>query len=109
MDFVLSESFILAVPIVGLVVVLAIPIAYFHHCRATIRRPKLFLCLTIFMGLVIAEAAAFWIVSYAAFTGTAGDIRLLEISIIKRTAVAALLSVAAEFLICRISHAILRR
>ena len=103
-----------AAPVVILVPVLAVPIAYRYLWPITIKRPRLFLVITLAMGLVIAAAAIFWFFSFLIGPGVAGASpktaaasAALESVLRNRLLVAAVFAVVLEYLLCRITQTIM--
>ena len=104
----------LAVPLIILVLVLAVPIAYRYLWPITIKRPRLFLAITLAMGLVIAGAAIFWVFSVLTGIGVAGASpqtaaasAAVESVLRNRLLVAAVFAVVLEYLLCRITQTIM--
>lgn len=105
--------FVFAAPIVILVAVLAVPIAYRYLWPITIKRPKPFLLITLTIGLVIAAVAIFWFFNLPVRVGISGASRgtdashaALEAVLRNRLLVAAVLAVVVEYLVCRITQTI---
>ena len=103
-----------AAPVVILVPVLAVPIAYRYLWPITIKRPRLFLVITLAMGLVITGAAIFWFFSFLIGLGVAGASpqtaaasAALESVLRNRLLVAAVFAVVLEYLLCRITQTIM--
>ena len=106
--------FIFAAPIVILGLVLAVPIAYRYLWPIKIRRPKLFLVITLTMGLVVAGVAIFWLFSVLMGIGitgasprTAAPNAAFESVLRNRLLVAALFAALIEYLLCRITQTIM--
>src|SRR5215831_5964958 len=98
---------VFAAPIVILVLVLAVPIAYRYLWPITIKRPKLFLAITLTIGLVIGSVAIFWFLSVPSGIGTASRAtgashEAFEAVLRNRLLVAAVFAVLVEYLVCRI-------
>jgi hypothetical protein len=103
-----------AAPIVILVLVLAVPVAYRYLWPIKIDRPRLFLAITLAMGLVIAGAAIYWFFSVLMGTGvadassqTAASNAALESILRKRLLVAAVFAALIEYLLCRITQTVM--
>ena len=104
----------LAAPLVILLLVLAVPIAYRYLWPITIKRPRLFLAITVAIGLVIAGAAIFWVFSILTGIGVAGASpqttasgAALDAVLRNRLLVAAVFTVVLEYLLCRITQTIM--
>lgn len=96
-----------------LVLVLGIPIAYRYLWPITIKRPRLFLIITLTMGLVIAGVAIFWVLNVFVGIGLAGASRAADTShaafeavLRNRLLVATAFAVLVEYLVCRITQTI---
>ena len=105
--------FVFAAPIVILVAVFAVPIAYRYLWPITIKRPKPFLLITLTIGLVIAAVAIFWFFNLPVRVGISGASRgtdashaALEAVLRNRLLVAAVLAVVVEYLVCCITQTI---
>jgi zona occludens toxin (predicted ATPase) len=103
-----------AAPIVILVLVLAVPVAYRYLWPIKIDRPRLFLTITLAMGLVIAAAAIYWFFSVLMGTGvtdassqTAASNVAFEAMVRKRLLVAAVFAALIEYLLCRITQTVI--
>ena len=103
-----------AAPIVILVPVLAVPVAYRYLWPVRIDRPRLFLTITLAMGLVIAAAAIYWFFSMLMGTGvadassqTAAANAAFESILRKRLLVAAVFGALIEYLLCRITQTVM--
>jgi hypothetical protein len=106
--------FTIAAPIVILVLVLAVPIAYRYLWPIKLKRPKLFLGITLAMGMVIAGIAIFWF--FNVFTGvgiagasprTAAANATFESVVRNRLMVAAVFAALIEYLLCRITQTVM--
>jgi hypothetical protein len=91
-----------------LVLVLAVPIAYRHLWPITVKRPKLFLLITVTLGLVISAAAIFWLFNLPVGIGITGASRATDASqaafeavLRNRLLVACVFAVLVEYLVCR--------
>jgi hypothetical protein len=103
-----------AAPIVILVFVLAVPVAYRYLWPIRVDRPRLFLVITLAMGLVIAAAAIYWFFSVLIGTGvahassqTAASSAAFESILLKRLLVAAVFAALLEYLLCRITQTVM--
>jgi len=102
-----------AAPIVILVFVLAVPVAYRYWWPIKIDRPRLFLVITLAMGLVIAGAAIYWFFSVLMGTGatdasqTAASNAAFESILRKRLLVATVFAALIEYLLCRITQTVM--
>jgi hypothetical protein len=103
-----------AAPLMILVLVLAVPVAYRFLWPVKIDRPRLFLMITLAMGLVIAAAAIFWFFSVLTGVGIAGaspptavSNPALESVLRNRLLVAAVFATLVEYLLCRITQTIM--
>jgi hypothetical protein len=103
-----------AAPIVILMFVLAVPVAYRYWWPIRIDRPRLFLVITLAMGLVIAAAAIYWFFSVLTVTGVAGASSqtaaanaAFESILRKRLLVAAVFAALIEYLLCRITQTVM--
>ena len=103
-----------AAPVVILVLVLAVPVAYRYFWPIRIDRPRLFLAITLAMGLVIAAVAISWFFSVPAGAGvtgaspqTAASNPAFESVLRNRLLVAAVFAVVIEYLLCRITQTIM--
>jgi ABC-type branched-subunit amino acid transport system permease subunit len=103
-----------AAPLLILVLVPAVPLAYRYLWPITIKRPRLFLVITLAMGLVIAGVAIYWIFSVPTGTGisgaspqTAAASAAVESVLQNRLLVAAVFAVLLEYLLCRITQTIM--
>jgi hypothetical protein len=101
-------------PIVILVLVLAVPIAYRHLWPITVKRPKLFMVITLTIGLAIAAVAIFWFLNLPVGLGLAGGSRATDAShpafeamLRNRLLVASVFAVLVEYLLCRITQTII--
>jgi hypothetical protein len=104
----------IAAPIVILVLVSAVPIAYRFLWPIKLKRPKLFLGITLAMGVVIAGIAIFWF--FSGFTGvgigavsprTAAPSATFESVLRHRLLVAAVFAALVEYLLCRITQTVM--
>jgi hypothetical protein len=103
-----------AAPVVILVLVLAVPVAYRYWWPIKIDRPRLFLVVTLAMGLVIAGAAIYWFFSVLMGTGvtdassqTAAANAAFESVLRKRLLVATVFAALIEYLLCRITQTVM--
>jgi len=103
-----------AAPVVILVPVLAVPVAYRYLWPIKIERPRLFLVITLAMGLVIAGAAIYWFFSVLMGTGvtdassqTAASHAAFESILRKRLLVATVFAALIEYLLCRITQTVM--
>ena len=103
-----------AAPVVILVLVLAVPVAYRYLWPIRINRPRAFLIVTLAMGLFIAGAAIFWFLSVLQGVGISGvsaqsgaSSAAVEAVLRNRLLVAAVFSVLTEYLLCRITQTIM--
>jgi hypothetical protein len=110
----LSVLLLFAAPIVILALVLAVPVAYRYLWPVKIDRPRLFLVITLAMGLVIAAAAIYWFFSVLMGAGvgdassqTAASSAALESILRKRLLVAAVFAALIEYLLCRITQTVM--
>jgi hypothetical protein len=102
-------------PLLILTLVLAVPIAYRYLWPVRIKRPRLFLGITVPMGLLIAVVAVGWFASVLVATATAGasgaeaaaSHKAFESVLWNRFLVAALFSVVLQYLLCRITQTIM--
>jgi hypothetical protein len=107
---------VFAAPIVILVLVLGVPLAYRYLWPITIKRPKLFLIITLTSALVIAAVAIFWVLDVLVGIGIAGASRAtdttdashaaFETVLRNRLLVASVFAVLVEYLVCRITQTI---
>ena len=95
------------------VLVLAVPIAYRYLWPIKIKRPKLFLLITLTIGSVIAAVAIFWFLNVLVGIGHTGaspatdaSHAALEAVLRNRLLVAAVFAVLVEYLVCRITQTI---
>jgi hypothetical protein len=105
--------FVFAAPIVILVLVLGVPTAYRYLWPITIRRPRLFLIITLTSGLVIAAVAICWVLNILVGIGIAGASGATDAShgafeavLRNRLLVASVFAVLVEYLVCRITQTI---
>jgi hypothetical protein len=105
---------LIAAPLLILALVLAVPVAYRYLWPIRIDRPRLFLVITLTMGVVIAGIAIFWffgVLTGSGATGasarTAASDAALETVLRNRLLVAAVFSVVIEYLLCRITQTIM--
>jgi len=102
-------------PILILGLVLAVPIAYRYFWPIKIKRPRVFLSITIPLGVVIAVVAVGWFASVLIGIGFAGaspgeaaaSHQALVSVLWNRFLVAALFAVVLEYLLCRITQTIM--
>ena len=109
-----SVFLLFAAPVVILVLVLAVPVAYRYLWPIKIDRPKLFLVITLAMGLVIAAAAIYWFFIVLLGIGvtdassqTAAAHAAFESILRKRLLVATVFAVLTEYLLCRITQTVI--
>ena len=105
--------FVFAAPIVILVLVLGVPVAYRYLWPITIRRPRLFLIVTLTSGVVIAAVSIFWVLNVLVGSGIAGvsgatgaSQAAFETVLRNRLLVATVFAVLVEYLVCRITQTI---
>jgi len=105
---------VFAAPLLILVVVLAVPIAYRYWWPVKIKRPRLFLVITLAMGLLITAVAVAWFSSVLAGSGIAGaspagaaGSKAIESVLWNRFLVAAVFATVVEYLLCRITQTIM--
>ena len=105
---------VFAGPIVIFALVVTVPIAYRYLWPIKTKRPKLFLLITLAMGLVIAAVASAWFLQILVGIGIAGaspgtaDAQAVFESVLRnRLLVAAVLAVVIEYLLCRITQTIM--
>ena len=103
-----------AAPIVILAPPLAVAVAYRYLWPVKIKRPRLFLTITLAMGLVVAGIAIFWFFSAFIGVGIAGasprsaaSNTAFEIAVRNRLLVAAVFAALLEYLLCRITQTIM--
>jgi hypothetical protein len=101
-------------PIVILGFVLAVPIAYRYLWPVELKRPEMFLTITLVLGLIVAGVAIFWFFSVLIGLGirgasprTAAAQAAVESVIRNRLLVTAVLGALIEYLLCRITQTIL--
>jgi len=101
-------------PLVILGLVLTVPIAYRHLWPVKIKRGRLFLLITLPMGLVVAAVAIFWFFSVLAEAGitgasprTAASNSALQSVLRNRLIVGAVFASLVEYLLCRITQTIM--
>jgi hypothetical protein len=106
--------FVIVAPIVILVLVLAVPIAYRHLWPITIKRPRLFLLVTLTIGAVIAAVAIFWFLNLPVGIAITSGSRATDAShaafeavLRNRLLVASVFAVLVEYLVCRITQTIM--
>jgi hypothetical protein len=101
-------------PIVILGLVMTVPIAYRYLWPIKLERPRLFLAITLTLGLIVAGVATFWF--FSAFVGvgiagasarTAASSAALESVLRNRLLVAAVLAALVEYLLCRITQTLM--
>lgn len=102
---------VFAGPVALLVLVLAVPIAYRHLWPIAIKRPKLFLRITLTTGVVIAAVAIVWFLNLPVGLGITGTSRATDAShaavaavVRNRLLVASVFAVVVEYLVCRIAQ-----
>jgi hypothetical protein len=105
---------IFAAPIGILALVFAVPIAYRYLWPLSIKRPKLFLRITLTIGVALAVVAISWVLNVLVGVGIAGASRAtgasnaaFEVVLWNRFLVAAVFAVLVEYLICRITQTIM--
>lgn len=105
--------FVFAGPVAILVLVLAVPLAYRQLWPITIKRPKLFLRITLTIGVVIAAVAIFWFLNVPGGLGITGTSRATDAShaavetvVRNRLLVASVFAVLVEYLVCRIAQTV---
>jgi hypothetical protein len=105
---------IFAAPILILVLVLAVPIAYRYFWPIKVKRPRLFLRITLATGLVVAGVAIYWFLGALIGVGvtraspqTAAANAAFESVLRNRLLVAAVFAVLTEYLLCRITQTIM--
>jgi hypothetical protein len=103
-----------AAPLAILAPVLMVPIAYRYLWPVKLKRPGLFLAITLTIGLVVAGIAIFWF--FSGFTGvgiagasprTAASNRVFESVVRNRLLVAVVFAALIEYLLCRITQTIM--
>lgn len=106
--------FVFTGPVAILVLVLSVPIAYRYLWPITIKRPRLFLQVTLTIGLVIAGVAIFWFFNLPVGLGFAGTSRATDASaaaveavLRNRLLVASVFAVLIEYLVCRIAQTVM--
>ena len=104
----------LAAPIAILAPSLAVAVAYCYLWPVKVKRPRLFLTITLATGLVVAGIAIFWF--FSAFIGVeiaAASPRSValntafEIVVRNRLLVAVVFAALVEYLLCRITQTIM--
>jgi hypothetical protein len=105
---------LLIAPLVILGLALTVPIAYRYLWPVKIKRGKLFLLITLPMGLVVAAVAIFWFFSALAGAGitgasprTAASSSALQSVLRNRLIVGAVFASLVEYLLCRITQTIM--
>ena len=105
---------IFAAPILILGLVLAVPIAYRYFWPIKVKRPRLFLRITLATGLVVAGVAIYWFLGALIGIGvthaspqTAAANAAFESVLRNRLLVAAVFAVLTEYLLCRITQTIM--
>ncbi len=102
-----------AAPVVILVLVLAVPVAYRHLWPIKLKRPRLFLAITLTMALVIAAVAIWWFFGPLMSVGISGTSMRgasspsLESVLRNRLLVAAVCAAVVEYLLCRITQTVI--
>lgn len=106
--------FLVIAPIVILGLVVALPIAFRYWWPIKLKRPRLFLLITLVMGFLVAGAAIFWF--FSAFMGggiagaspraAASDAAINSV-LRNRLLVAAGFAALVEYLLCRITQTIM--
>lgn len=103
-----------AAPIVILGLVLPVPIAYRYWWPVKVKRPRLFLVITLLLGLIVAGVAIFWFFSVLAGIGISGASprsapadAAVESVLRNRLLVTAALAMLFEYLLCRITQTIM--
>ena len=99
--------FVFAGPVAIVVLVLAVPLAYRQLWPITIKRPKLFLRITLTIGLVIAAVAILWFLNVPVGLGITGTSRAAVEAVVRnRLLVACVFAVLVEYLVCRIAQTV---
>ena len=105
---------LLIAPLVILGLVLTVPIAYRYLWPVKIKRGRLFLLITLPMGLIVAAVAIFWFFSVlagagitGASPGTAASNSALQSVLRNRLLVGAVFASLVEYLLCRITQTIM--
>jgi hypothetical protein len=105
---------LLVAPLVILGLVLAVPLAYRYLWPVRIKRGRLFLLITLPMGLAVAAVAIFWFFSVLAAAGitgasarTAVSSSALQSVLRNRLIVGAVFASLVEYLLCRITQTIM--
>lgn len=104
----------IAAPIVILGFVLSVPVAYRYLWPVKVKRPELFLGITLVLGLIVAGVAIFWFFSVLMGIGISGasprtaaaDAAVRSV-IRNRLLVSAVLAALIEYLLCRITQTIM--
>jgi hypothetical protein len=94
--------------------VLAVPLAHRRFWPINVKRPELFLAITVTTGGIVAVAGFIWAISILLDIGIAGGApasaassqHALESVLFHRFWVPIVLAVVIEYLICRITHTI---
>jgi hypothetical protein len=102
-------------PVLILAVALAVPLAYRHFWPVKLKRPRLFLGITLAMGLLLALGAIAWFsqvlvgvgIAHATPAGAASSQAALQAALLNRFLVAASFTVVVEYLLCRITQTLL--
>ena len=104
----------LVAPMVILGLVMIVPIAYRYLWPIKLERPRLFLAITLTLGLIVAGVATFWFFSAFAGVGIAGasartaaSSAAFESVLRHRLLVAAVLAALVEYLLCRITQTLM--
>ena len=105
---------IFTAPIGILALVLAVPVAYRHLWPLSIKRPKLFLRITLTIGVAVAVVAITWFLNVLVGVGISGASHAtdaangaFEVVLRNRLLVAAVFAVLVEYLMCRITQTIM--
>jgi hypothetical protein len=104
----------IAAPIIILAFVLCVPIAYRYLWPVKVKRPALFLAITLALGVIVAGVAIFWFFSVLVGIGiggasarTAAADAAFQSVIRNRLLVSAVLAALIEYLLCRITQTIM--
>jgi hypothetical protein len=106
--------FLLAAPLVILGFVVTVPIVFRYWWPIKLKRPRLFLLITLALGLLVAAIAIFWFYSALMGVGIAGSSprtaasnAAVEVMLRNRLLVAAVFAALVEYLLCRITQTIM--
>src|SRR5215467_4269562 len=107
-------TLLLIAPLIILGLVLTVPIAYRYLWPVKIKRGRLFLLITLPMGLLVAAVAIFWCFSVlagagitGASPGTSASNSALQLVLRNRLIVGAVFASLVEYLLCRITQTIM--